>query len=179
MTNINKFSFALRKGFNSLGQPSEIFQNSEGELSVNLCYFTFTQRTNTEVTLNDPNTIIIGEDNIIHRLETLQKNKANPATIELYKQAQNAFKMIREDGMSLDEANQVLRSKAQNFFQTYIADEKITQTYVPAFREFIANIPDTSGNDLRRPRALKELDKKIGQEVEIPHDRIRQAWGLD
>lgn len=179
MTTIDKFSYALKKGFNSLGQPSEIFQNSDGKLHASVCYFNFEKTAGNTVKIGSHGFKIVREEDLVASREAYTKNNANPAYIEILRQAEVAFKMVREDGISLDEANEILRGKTEDFFQTYIAGEKIEQTYNPTFRQFIPERPENPDDEFNYRRTLQRIDEQIGTVCEIPHDQIRMTWGLD
>lgn len=179
MTNIDKFSFALKKGFNTLGQPSEILQNSEGNLFVNISHFSFSQTADNSVKIESHGFQIFEEGKIEKTRAAYIRNNVNPASLEMLRQADAAFKMIREDGMSLDDANKILRDKTEDFFQTYIVGEKIEQIYNPLFRSRLPEKPQNPEDEFNHRRALQKLDEKIGTVCKIDPSEIRHTWGLD
>lgn len=179
MTNIDKFSFALKKGFNTFGQPSEILQNSEGNLFVNISHFSFSQTSDNSVKIESHGFQIFEEGKIEKTRAAYIKNNANPASLEMLRQADAAFKMIREDAMSLEDANKILRDKTEDFFQTYIVGETIEQTYNPLFRSRLPEKPQNPEDEFNHRRTLQRIDEKIGTVCKIDPSEIRHAWGLD
>ncbi|PCK00604.1 MAG: hypothetical protein COA45_02170 [Zetaproteobacteria bacterium] len=179
MSIVDKFSFALNKGFNKLCQTSEVFGDLDNGLSASVSYFSINRdgHGGVDVAKEFGFQIIREPDIPVHR--DAYKKVGDPAYLDMLDKVENVFQRIRSGECSLDETNEALLQETENFYQRYISGETITQTYNPMARNFISNEPENPDDKFMHQRSLQKWDEQIGKENEIPHERIRHSWGLD
>lgn len=175
----DKFSFALKRGFNTLGQVSRVLGDTGTELGAIISYFNIERKSNGSVDVAKTYGAMKVYESDIPKYRQAYKRQSNSAgQLDMLDRAEAVFAEIRGGGVGISEMNDRLIQRTEDFYQTYIAGERITQTYNPTARGFIQE-PDDPDLKFTHRRNMQKWDEAIGTEVEIPHERIRRAWGLE
>lgn len=177
---INKFSFALKRGFNELSQVSEVFGDPEDKMRAVVSYFSISPDGHGGVNVaKEFGFRVIDEEEIDSYREAAKKKPIDPGFMDMLNRVEDTFRRVREEGLDLDDLNATLKENTEGFYQKYIAGERITQVYNPISRDYVQEDPDKPEEKFMFRRWLQKLDERIGTENEIPHERIRRTWGLD
>ncbi len=177
---IDKFSFALKRGFNELNEVSHVKGDPDGQMSAVVSYFSIERDGHDGV--NVAKTFgwrVVDEDEIDSYRAAAKKKPIDPGFMEMLNRVEDTFRRVREQGLDIDDLNATLKENTEGFYQKYIAGQRITQVYNPISRDYVQEDPDKPEEKFMFRRWLQKLDERIGTENEIPHERIRRTWGLD
>ena len=178
---LNKFSFALKKGFNELNQVAKIMGDPEKTMSAQIVYFSLEKTSNGSAEIGSFGVRKISENEIGEHRAAYIRNHGNQAYLNMLDQLENTFARVRKEGIPLEEANAELRQKTEDFYQTYIHGEKITQTFRPIEMglETLKKQSVLPSEELSKRRHIRNIEKRVGETVEISSDEVRKVWDLD
>lgn len=179
MTSIDKFSFALKKGFNELYQPSEVVGNEEHGFAVCTSFFSIARDGHGGVDIAKTYGFSVLRENDIDEHRKAYQKVGDTGYLDMLDKVEAVLSSVKSGESSVDEINEQLHQKTEDFYQKYIAGETITQVYNPTARNFIPDNPEDPNDAFVHRRKLQQWDELIGQENEIPHERIRKTWRLD
>ncbi len=180
VASVDKFSLALKRGFNELNEVSQVKGDPDGELTAVVSYFSIERDGHGGV--NVAKTFgwrVLDEHEIDLYRDADKRTPIDPGFMEMLNRVEDTFRRVREEGLDLDDLNETLKDNTEGFYQKYIAGERITQVYNPISRNFVSEDPDKPEDKFMFRRWLQKLDARIGKQNEIPHERIRETWGLD
>ncbi len=176
---IDKFGWAIRKGFNELSQVRSVNVNTGGAMVAFVPYFKFEQNPDKRINVGETFGFRgIAESEIDEHRAVYQKI-GDASYLAMLDQAEQAFELVRVHGA--DKANEMLREQTEDFYQTYIADETITQEFRPLQMgiDYRDNMQVEPEDEFMHKRSMQRLKEQIGQTKEIPHDHIRHMWDLE
>lgn len=175
---LDKFSLALKQGFNQLNQVRSI-QGSEGNYSAFVPYITLRSHLSEKDTSFIQNYGFMRVDEKeLDSYKTAAQKHGEPY-VSLVRQVEDAFDLAREHGV--DGANIVLKQKTEAFYQTYVEGEVITQEFRPIQlgQDHLDALDVPTEDKFMHRRSRQNMKEQIGRVSEISHDRILQAWDLD
>ncbi len=179
MSIVDKFSFALNRGYDKLSQPTEVLGSADTGFSASVSYFSINRDGHGSVDVAKTFGFQIVRESEISEHRAIYEKVGDSAHLNMLDKTDAVFKRLRSGEISLEDMNVELKQETEDFYQKYIADEVITQTYNPISRAFIPNEPEDPEDRFVHKRWLQKVDERIGKENEIPHERIRSTWGLD
>ncbi|MGH1404199.1 MAG: hypothetical protein ACRBDL_08135 [Alphaproteobacteria bacterium] len=176
---VDKFSWALKKGFNELNQVRSVsISQHSGEKLAIMPFFSFS-KTGSDVKVGDSFGFHAISEQDLDVYRNAYKQNGSALVKEMLRQVERAFDMV--DDVGLEQANETFRQETEKFFQTYIADEVITQKYNPIAEgiEALEKKDVPSEDRFLHLRHVQRLKGHIGTERQISEAEVRKVWDIE